>query len=111
MADFDEREKGFEAKYYRDQEMRFRVLQRRNRLLGLWVAEQIGVPAADVEAYARDLVDAHAADPTEAGIRQRIAADLSRHDVVLSDHRLHKRMAMLMEVAWAEVAGSGPLTV
>ena len=111
MADFDEREKGFEAKYYRDQEMRFRVVQRRNRLLGLWVAEQIGIPAADVEAYAHELVDAHAADPTEDGIRQHVAADLSRHDVVLSDHRLDKRMAMLMEIAWVEVTGSGPLTV
>ena len=111
MVEFEEREKGFEAKYYRDQELRFRVLQRRNRLLGLWLAEQIGIPAADAEAYARELVDAHAADPTEEGIRERVATDLSRHEVVLSDHRLDKRMAMLMELAWTEVAGSGPLTV
>ena len=111
MVDLQDREKGFEAKFYRDQELRFRVIQRRNRLLGLWAAEQFSMSVADAQNYARALVDAHAADPTDDGVRDRIAADLSRHDVVLSDHRLRKRMAMLMEAAWDEVASRGPLSV
>ena len=51
MTTFDDRGKGFEAKYKRDQELQFKVMARRNKLLGLWAAEKMGVSGADAETY------------------------------------------------------------
>src|SRR5579871_2251830 len=55
---FDEREKGYEAKWVHDEELRFRVFSRRNRMLGLWAAGEMGLRGADAEAYAKDIIDA-----------------------------------------------------
>ena len=56
MSGFDQREQSFEAKYKRDQETLFRITSRRNRLLGLWVAEQLGMPDNQALDYAKEVV-------------------------------------------------------
>ena len=56
MTTFDDRGKGFEAKYKRDQELQFKVMARRNMLLGLWAAEKMGVSGADAETYSKEVV-------------------------------------------------------
>jgi len=56
MSKFDEREKGFEAKWRRDQELRFKVTARRNKLLGLWAAQKFGMESSQAEAYAKTVV-------------------------------------------------------
>ena len=58
MTTFDEREKDFEARYKHDQELQFKVKARRNRLLGLWAAERMGLAGEAAAAYAKELVDA-----------------------------------------------------
>ena len=58
MTTFEERGKGFEEKYKHDKELEFKVNARRNRLLGLWVAKELGIPAAEAEAYAKSVVEA-----------------------------------------------------
>jgi len=58
MTTFDEREKEFEARFKHDQELRFKVTARRNRLLGLWAAEQMALTGASAEAYAKEVVEA-----------------------------------------------------
>ena len=55
---FEDRKKGFENKWAHDEELRFKVFARRNKLLGLWAAEQAGVSGADADAYAREVVQA-----------------------------------------------------
>ena len=57
MTGFDDREKAFENRYARDQETRFRIIARRNKLLGLWAAEHMGITGADADAYARQVVE------------------------------------------------------
>ena len=74
MSTFDDRQKGFEAKYAHDAEMQFKAEARRNKLLGLWAAEKLG--HADPEAYAKEVI---AADFEEAGdedVYRKIAGDL-----------------------------------
>ena len=56
MATFDKREKGYESKFAHDQEMAFKVQARRNKLLGLWAAEKLGLVADDADSYAKQVV-------------------------------------------------------
>ena len=58
MTTFDEREREFEARYKHDQELQFKVKARRNRLLGLWAAERMGLSGEAAQAYAKEVVDA-----------------------------------------------------
>ena len=64
MSQFDDRERAFEAKFARDEEMQFRVAARRNRLLGGWAAEKMGLTAVEAEAYGKAVIQA---DFEEAG--------------------------------------------
>ena len=69
MTTFDKREEGFEKKFALDEELRFKANARRNKLLGLWAAEKLGITGAEADAYAKEVV---VADFEEAGERQRI---------------------------------------
>ena len=76
MTTFDEREKEFEARFKHDQELQFKVTARRNRLLGLWAAELMGLSGEAAQAYAKDVVDAefHGGD---RHVVDKIVADLA----------------------------------
>ena len=54
MTTFDKREEGFEKKFAHDEELRFKANARRNKMLGLWAAEKLGLTGADAEAYAKE---------------------------------------------------------
>jgi hypothetical protein len=76
MTTFDEREKDFEARYRHDQALKFKVTARRNRLLGLWAAQRMGLTADDAAAYAKEVVEAQ----LEGGDRHvvdKVCADLT----------------------------------
>jgi len=76
MTTFDEREKEFEARYKHDQELRFKVTARRNRLLGLWAAERMGLLGDIAEAYAASVVAAEF-DGGDSNVVDKIVADLA----------------------------------
>jgi hypothetical protein len=76
MATFEEREKGFEAKYKADQELRFKVTARRNKLLGLWAAGKMGLTGAAADAYAKDVVAADFDKPGDDDVIEKVAGDL-----------------------------------
>jgi hypothetical protein len=102
---FDDREKGFEKKYAHDQETLFKIGARRNKLLGAWAAEQMGLTGQSAEAYAREVV---ASDFDEAGdedVIRKVAADFKAKGVKVSDHRLRRQMAELLEVARKQITG------
>jgi len=75
MTTFDNREKDFEARFKHDQELQFKVTARRNRLLGLWAAQRMGLSGEAASAYAREVVDAefHGGD---RHVIEKIIADL-----------------------------------
>ena len=87
MANFEEREKGFERKFAHDEELKFRATARRNRLLGLWAAEQMGLTGDDAQAYAREVVKADLAEPGEEDVFRKIRADFDATGVGQSDHQ------------------------
>lgn len=76
MTTFDEREKEFEARFKHDQEFRFKVTARRNRLLGLWAAERMGLSGEAAEDYAKTVVEAEFDPGGDTHIVDKIVADL-----------------------------------
>ena len=73
---FNDREKGFEAKYLHDQETQFKITARRNKLLGLWAAEQMGLSGADAEAYAKEVVVADFEEAGDDDVLRKVLGDL-----------------------------------
>ena len=103
MSGFDEREKGFEAKWKRDQELRFRVTARRNKLLGLWAAQQFDMAEAEAEVYAKTVVAADFEGPGDDDVLQKVLADFAKYGVEITEGRLRKEMTQLMDEAARQV--------
>lgn len=89
MTDFNDRERAEEAKYARDEEMHFRVHARRNRLLGEWAAQKMGLSSVEAEAYAKAVVQADFEDGGDEEVIRKVMGDLvsAGQDVSESDVR------------------------
>ena len=103
MSGFDDREKGFEAKYKRDQELDFKVQARRNKLLGLWAAELMSLSGDDADAYAKEVVVADFEEPGDDDVLRKVLGDLQKTGAEIDQHNLRKKMDELMEIARAEL--------
>ena len=103
MTTFDKREKIFEDKYKHDQDLQFKVEVRRNKLLGLWVAELLGLSGADAEAYAKEVVKADFEEPGDADVIRKIQGDAAPKNLDLSEHRIRKKMDELTAVAKEQI--------
>jgi hypothetical protein len=99
MSSFDKRQEGFEKKFAHDEELRFKAVARRNKLLGLWAAEKLGKSGADADTYAKGVV---AADFEEAGdddVFRKVRKDFDAAGVQQSDHQIRRTMEELMATA------------
>lgn len=103
MSSFDEREKGFENKFANEQTMEFRAQARRNKLLGLWAAEEMGLNGAEADAYAADLVKADLEEPGDEDVFRKLRADFDARGVDHSDHVIRTKMDHLMDEARAQL--------
>ena len=77
MTQFDDRERAFETKFAHDEEMQFRVIARRNRLLGEWAARQMGLSEAETESYAKDVVRADFEEAGDDDVIRKVLGDLT----------------------------------
>jgi hypothetical protein len=101
MTTFDKREEGFEKKFALDEEQKFKAEARRNKLLGLWVADKLGMSGEQANAYARDVV---AADFEEAGaVVRKVMGDLTAKGIALTEPQLRVKMDELMATAVMQV--------
>jgi hypothetical protein len=103
MTTFDDREKAFEQKYKHDQELQFKVEVRRNKLLGLRVAEMLDLKGDDAQAYAKEVVSADFEEPGDADLVRKVLADLEAKSVDMNEHRLRKKMDELTVVAKTQI--------
>ena len=103
MTSFDKREEGFEKKFAHDEELRFKANARRDKLLGLWAAEKLGLTAAAAEAYANDVVSANIDAPGEATVFHKVRLDFDAKGVTQSDHQIRRTMEELMATAIAQI--------
>ena len=104
MTTFDKREQAFEAKFANDQAMLFKATARRNKLLGLWAAEILGLTGADAEAYAREVVKSDFEEVGEDDVFRKVRGDFDAKGVDRSDHQIHKQMQELLIVAKEQLA-------
>ncbi len=107
MTTFDEREKGYEAKYKRDQDLQFKVMARRNKLLGLWAAEKMGVSGADAETYAKEVIASDFDRPGDDDVLEKVHGDLTAKGLDLSDKDVRKEMERLLDVARLQIEAEG----
>ena len=107
MSTFNDREKGFEKKFERDQEAVFKVNARRNKLLGAWAAEKLGLAGDDAEAYAKSVVVADFDKPGDDDVLQKVLGDLTAKGVAVTDRDVRKQMDALLAVARDQIAKQG----
>src|SRR5215472_392643 len=88
MTTFDAREKEFEARFKHDQELQFKITARRNRLAGLWVAQQLGLLGDAAEAYAKRVVEAQLQPGGNRNVVDKLTADLGAKDPMLTAARI-----------------------
>ena len=103
MTTFNEREASFENKFKHDKELQFKVMNRRNKLLGLWAANLLGIHGADAEAYAKTVVMSDFNKPGDHDVLVKVLADFQAKGVDMSEHRLRKHMDELMGAASEQV--------
>jgi hypothetical protein len=88
MTQFDDRERAFEAKFARDEEMQFRVIARRNRLLGEWAARQMGLTEAEAESYAKDVIRSDFEEAGEHDVIRKVLGDLTAAGVECNEDQV-----------------------
>ena len=99
MTTFDKREEGFEKKFALDEEQRFRAMARRNKLLGLWAAEKLGLTGAEAEAYAKEVVKSDFLEAGDDDVFRKVRGDFNAKTVAQSDHQIRRTMDELMQTA------------
>ncbi len=103
MTTFDKREEGFEKKFALDEEQKFKAEARRNKLLGLWVADKLEMSGEQANAYAREVVAAEFGEGGDADVIRKVTSDLEAKRVAISEAQLRAKMDELMVQAIAQV--------
>jgi hypothetical protein len=88
MTSFDDRERAFENKFARDADTEFRIIARRNRLLGEWAAARMGLTAEETDSYAKSVVQAEFEEMGDEDVVRKLIADLARAGVETSDEEV-----------------------
>lgn len=92
MSGFDDREKAFETQFARDQELAFRVTARRNRLLGEWAAELMGLTKEETDAYAKAVVQADFEEAGDEDVVRKLLGDLISAGVDMDEQRIRQAL-------------------
>lgn len=99
MAQFKDREKAFENNFKREEELEFKITARRNKLLGLWAAEQLGLDSDAAASYAKEVVVSDFDEPGDDDVLRKVLGDLQGKSIETSEHLVRKEMDSLMSVA------------
>ena len=100
---FKDREKGYEAKYQHDQEMLLKITARRNKLLGLWAAEIMGIGGDAANAYAKEVVASDFEEAGDADVVRKVLADLKEKGAATNEAALRKQMDILGDTAREQI--------
>lgn len=100
---FNDREKAFESKFSHDQETEFKINARRNKLLGLWAADKLGLSEDDAEAYAKDVVKADFEEVGHDDVIRKVMADFAEKGIEISKHLVETELQKLTAVARDQV--------
>jgi hypothetical protein len=92
MTTFDDRQKAFENMYARDQELQFKVTARRNRLLGMWAANQMGLTEEEADAYAKDVVRADFEEAGDGDVVRKVLGDLTSAGIECDEAKVREQL-------------------
>jgi hypothetical protein len=96
MSQFDDRERAFEAKFAHDQDVAFRIIARRNRLLGHWAAKRMGLTPEETDAYAKAVVQADFEEVGDEDVVRKLAGDLTAANVEVTDAEIRAALENAM---------------
>jgi hypothetical protein len=106
MTTFDKREEGFEKQFAHDEDLKFKAMARRNKLLGLWAAEKMGLAGADADAYAKEVVMSDFEEAGDHDVFRKVRKDFDAKGVVQSDDQIRQTMDQLLAQAVAQIKAS-----
>jgi len=92
MTTFDDRERAFESQYARDQDLQFKLVARRNRLLGQWAAKKMGLTEAEADAYARDVIRADFEEAGDEDVIRKLLGDLTSAGVEVDEATIRQAL-------------------
>ncbi len=107
MTTFDKREEGFEKKFAHDEELRFKATARRNKMLGLWAADKLGLSGDEATSYAKEVVMSDFEEAGDHDVFKKIRRDFDAKGVAQSDHQIRRTMDELLEKAIAQIKTAG----
>lgn len=96
MTQFDDRERAYEAKFAHDEQMSFRIIARRNRLLGEWAARQMGLSDEETASYAKDVVRADFEEAGDEDVIRKVLGDLTSAGLEVSDTEIREALGHKM---------------
>lgn len=103
MTMFNEREKASENKWQHDQELRFKIMARRNKLLGQWVAGKLGLTGTAAQDYAKAVVIADLDRPGDDDVVEKVMADIKAKGLPIEERKIRKKLIELVEDARKQV--------
>lgn len=103
MTSFDNREKSEEARYKHDQDLNFRVMARRNKLLGLWAAERMSLPEDESTAYAKQIVELQLDKDGDSAVLRRVLEDLETKGLAVNDAEVREQLDLCFSEAKAQL--------
>jgi hypothetical protein len=106
MTTFDERQKGFEKKFAHDQDLKFKAESRRNKMLGEWAAEKLGITGAGVEDYVKAVRKADLTQKGDEDVLQKLRDDFSAKGISISDQEIRTAMDSFLAKAVHDIEGA-----
>ena len=103
MTTFDKREEGFEKKFALDEELRFKATARRNKMLGLWAAQKLGLTGAAADSYSKEVVVADLEEPGDDDVIRKLRKDFDAKGVAQTEQQIRSVMADLLTQAIAQI--------
>ena len=104
MSDiFNDREKGYEAKFKLDQETEFKIDSRRNKLLGLWLAERMGITASEVDDYAKEVVMSDLKEPGIEDVVSKVMKDIADRNADVTEDDVRKKIVEFQAEATKQI--------
>ena len=99
----DTKDKGHEIDFLREGEMEFKVIARRNKLLGLWAAEKIGMTGETAKEYSKEVIASDFEEPGDDDVVRKVMKDFAEKGVGVSEDQLRQEMGALLGVARAQI--------
>ncbi len=103
MSGFDDRKKAQEGKFAHDQELQFKATARRNKLVGLWAAEKLGLSGDAAETYAKEVVKADFEEAGDKDVIRKLRQDFDAKGVAVSDHQIERELEDKMKIAVEQI--------